>query len=283
MTNKLTGTLQLIACLILTGATQPAPCQTIEIKMGTVVPEGSVWHEVIQTMAQQWRQISDGKVEMRIYPGGVLGGEVDMLRKVRVGQLQAVALSAVGLSHVDRSASCMGVPMLIESYEELDHVRAEVAPMIEERFRENGYVVLMWSDAGWVHFFTKKPARTLDDIREMKLWIGAGDAEAEQLYKEFGINPVPLPMTDMLTSLETGIIDAIQVPPLFALVDQSFALTKNMVDVKWAPLVAATVVRRRDWERIPAELRPRLLDDGRSPWQPVLGVLPALRRRRSAA
>lgn len=263
MKNCINRTFGLIAAACVAAAVTPAFSQTVVIKLGTMVPEGSAWHEIVQAMGQEWKKISNGQVTLKIYPGGVLGDEVDMLRKVRIGQLQAVALSGVGLAHIDDAGACLQIPMLIDSYEELDYVRGKIAPKLEEIFKEKGYVVLQWSDAGWVHFFTKEPARTLDDIRKMKLWTSTGDADAERLYKEFGMQPIPLPMTDMLMSLETGLIDAYDIPPLFALLNQSFALAKNMIDVKWAPLVAATVIRRRTWERIPEELRPRLLEAAR--------------------
>ena len=255
MKRQIYQTLFLIAALCVLAP--PVFSQTI--KMGTMAPEGSVWHEILQTMGQDWNQISGGRVKLRIYPGGVLGDEVDMLRKVRIGQLQAAALSTIGLEKIDRSPTALQIPMLVQSYQELDYIWERMAPEIERRFQEKGYVILHWGDVGWVHYFTKRPARTLDDIRQMRLWTSVGNPEAERIYKQFGIQPVPLPATDMLTSLETGMIDAFDVPPLFALLDQTFAAAPNMIDVKWAPLVGATVVSASTWNRIPADLRPQLL------------------------
>jgi len=229
------------------------------IKLGTVAPEESAWHEILVRMGQDWKRISGGTVNLTIFAGGVTGDEVGMLRRTRLRTLHAVALSGVGLSYIDPSASAMQIPMLIDSYEELDYVRERIAPELEKIFLEKGYRVLLWGDVGWVHFFTKEPARTLDDIREMKLWTTAGDPEAEQLYKEFGMQPVPLPQTDMITSLTTGLINAFDVPPLFALLDQSFAIAPHMIDVKWSPLIGATVINESTWQSIPAELRPQLL------------------------
>ena len=122
--------------------------------------------------------------------------------------------------------------------------------------------MLQWSDVGWVHFFTKTPARTPDDIRRLKLFTSAGDPEAEKLYKEFGLKVVPLAVTDMLPSLQTNLIQAFDVPPLFALLDQSFGLAKNMMDVKWAPLAGATLVSRKTWDRIPEAQRAEMLRSG---------------------
>lgn len=240
-----------------------APAQKIQINLGTAAPEGSPWHRILQQTRENWGRMSGGRIAVRIYPSGVLGDEIEMIRKVRIGQLQAVALSGVGLSHIDPAAACLAVPMLIDSYQEFDYVRDRIAPRLEAILEKKGFVALQWSDVGWVHFFTKTPARTPEDIRKLKLFTAAGDPEAEKLYKEFGMQVVPLAITDMLTSLQTNLIQAFDVPPLFALLDQSFALAKNMIDVKWVPLAGATVLSRRTWDRMPAEQRAELLKASR--------------------
>ncbi len=238
--------------------------QTVLIKMGTVAPEGSPWHQILQQMGQQWLKITGGKVTLRIYPGGVLGDEPDMIAKMRIGQLQAVALSGSGLSRLEPAVACLQIPMMIESYEELDYVRDRIAPRLEKLIDDKGYVVLNWGDAGWVHFFTKSPARRLDDIRKMKLFTMAGDAEALELYQSAGFRPVPLATTDMMPALQTGLIEAFDVPPLLAMLNQWFGLARHMIDVKWAPLVGATVVAKKTWERIPEASRTAMLEAARS-------------------
>ncbi len=227
----------------------------VTIRLGTVAPKGSSWELILRRMGADWGNATDGEVRLRIYPGGTVGDEGEMIRKMRIGQLQAVGLSGAGLERVDSGVACLQIPMMIDSYEELDYIREKIAPKLEALLEQKGYIVLNWSDVGWVHFFTKQPARTPDDIRKMKLFTSAGDPETEKLYKEFGFRPVPLDLTDMLLGLQTGMIDAFDVPPLFAMLDQTFGLAKNMIDVKWAPLVSATIISRRPWQRIPPEWR----------------------------
>jgi len=241
----------------------PLAAQTVLIKMGTVAPDGSPWHQILQHMGQQWQKVSGGKVTLRIYPGGVLGDEPDMITKMRIGQLQAVALSGSGLSRLEPAVACLQIPMMIESYEELDYVRDRVAPRLEKLLDEKGYVVLNWGDAGWVHFFTKTPARRLDDIRKMKLFTMAGDADALELYQSAGFRPVPLATTDMMPALQTGLIEAFDVPPLLAMLNQWFGLARHMLDIRWTPLVGATVVSKKAWERIPESMRPAMLEAAR--------------------
>lgn len=233
------------------------------VKMGTVAPEGSLWHEVLLEMGQAWSATTGGEVRLHIYAGGTLGGEVDMLKKMRIGQLHAVAMSGVGLSHVEPGVGALQLPLMFDSYEELDHVRDGLAPRLEASLRQKGFTVLNWGDAGWVHFFTKTPAATPDDIRRLKLFITAGDAESLDLYKAAGMRPVPLAETDILTALQTGMIDAFDVPPLLALINQWFGLANHMLDLRWAPLVGATLIDRKVWERVPERWRGPMLEAAR--------------------
>lgn len=235
--------------------------QTVRINIGTVAPEGSPWHEILLKMGQEWEKASGGKVALRIYAGGRQGDEGEMLRKARQqgGTLHAVALSVAGLAQVDTSVSSLQIPMLIDSYAELDYIRKQMEPKLERAIEAKGFVVLNWSDVGWVHFFAKKEARTPNDIRALKLFTTAGDPDTEQLYKELRFKPVPSGADELLAHLQTGFIEAFDVPPLFALLNQTFSLAKYMIDMKWSPLIAATVVSRRTWDQVPESLRPELM------------------------
>ncbi len=248
------------ATLLLAGLLAPVQAQrAIRVNLGTVVPKDSAWYEVLARMKQDWSEISGGRVDLRIYPGGSLGDDVEMLRKVRIGQLQAIAVTSVGLSRIDSSIEALHIPLLFESYEELDYVRDRMAPKFEAALEAKGFTVLNWSDGGWAQFFTKRPARSLDDIRGMKLWIATGDPKTEQLLHDFDLRPTPLPMTEMLTALQTGLVEAIDVPPLFAMLDGSYQRAPYMTAIRWAPVVGGTIISSKAWERIPADLRPKLL------------------------
>jgi TRAP-type C4-dicarboxylate transport system substrate-binding protein len=237
----------LAACLTLASPAEP---QTV-IKMGTIAPEQSVWHDALLRIRQKWRDITDGEVELRIYAGGVLGGEDEMVRKMQRRTLDALAVSGSGLPLVDDIVSCLSIPLLFDSYDQLDHVRAAVAPEIERRFEGRGYKVLGWAEAGWVHFFAKEPVVHPADLRRQRLWISTGSPEHERLLNEFGFRVVALPVTDMLTGLQTGLIDAIDVPPLFALVDRSYQEAHYMTDLRFAPLNSAVLVNLPVWQRLP--------------------------------
>ena len=259
-TISLTARAALTALVL--GCLTPALPQTV-IKLGTLAPEGSPWHEALQSMGERWRKISGGQVKLVIYPGGVLGDEPDMVNKMRIGQIQAAGLSGAGLSGIEPGVMALQIPMMFDSYEELDYVRERVAPRLEKMMEARGYLVLNWGDVGWVHFFTTKPATRLAEMRNMKLFTWAGDNDTLELWKANGFRAVPLAATDILTGLQTGLIEAVPTTPLYALLNQSFGIARNMIDVKWAPLIGATVISLRVWNSLPSAQRDGMLDAAR--------------------
>ena len=244
------------------GALTPstARAQRVTVKLGTVAPERSPWYNSVKRIAQRWEEVSDGKVKLKIYAGGVAGDEEDMLRKIKIGQLHAATITGVGLAQVAKSTVALQIPMLMRSYEELDYVRSKLKGRIEKDLEEAGFIVLNWGDAGWVHFFSKKPAEVPADFRDMKIMVGAKDATAEAAWKRAGFTPVPIATTDVLQGLQTGLVDAFAAPPIFALSSQWFGLAKHMVPVKWSPLNGATVISKRRWEKIPPDLQKKLME-----------------------
>ncbi len=234
-------------CLAAAGATV--------VKMGTGAPDGSPWHQILKEMGEKWKESSGGAVTLRIYPGGVLGDEPDLVRKMRVGQIQAAAVTAVGLSDIDDAVAALQIPMMFSSYEELDYVREKIRPTLEKRLESRGFIVLNWGDAGWVMFFATEPVGRPEDLKKMKLFTWAGDANAVDLWKAGGFHPIPLAATDILPGLQTGLINAFDTTPLAALANQWFGLAPHMLDLKWAPLVGATVMTKKAWKSIPGASR----------------------------
>jgi len=229
------------------------------IKLGTLAPEGSVWDIVLREMAEEWREVSNGRIRVRIYPGGVAGDDADMVRKVRIGQLQAAALTGEGLSNVAEEISIFQMPMLLRSDAELDYVRDKLAPKLEAIMEEKGFKVLYWSEVGWVYLFSNQPVQRPADLKPLKIWVWAGDAAWADALKDGGYRPVPLPATEIHTGLLSGLIDSFATTPVAALSFQWFGQAKNMMAMKWAPLTAAVVISTRTWERIPEDIRPEIL------------------------
>ncbi len=260
-----------IAILLLLGCLFPLPAQQVVIKMGTLAPDGSPWHQVLQQIGERWRKDTGGRVKLVIYPGGVLGDEPDLVNKTRIGQLHAVALSGAGMSAIEPGVMCLQLPMMFQSYEELDSVRDRIAPKLEKMIAARGFQVLNWGDAGWVHFFTSRPAKRLNDMRQMKMFTWAGDNDTLELWKANGFRAVPLAATDILTGLQTGLIEVVPTTPLYALLNQCFGLARYMIDVKWAPLVGATVVSKRTWDRLSEADRVAMLNAARESGESLRG------------
>jgi len=237
------------------------------VKMATLAPEGSSWYRVLQEMGEDWKKASGGAVALRIYPGGVAGDEDAMIRKMRVGQIQAAAITGIGLAYLDRSFYALHIPMMYASDEEFDYVRDKYAPVLEKHMEEKGFIVLNWGDAGWVHFFSKTQVVTPAEAKALKLFMWSGDTTLLQLYKETGFHPVPLSTTDLLPSLQTGMVNGYCSTQLASLAFQWFGLSPNMANLRWAPLTGATVIEKKAWEKIPAGLRPKLLEASRAAGQ----------------
>jgi TRAP-type C4-dicarboxylate transport system substrate-binding protein len=243
-------------------ATFPMPAQAqapIIVRMATLVPDGSSWHLILKEMADKWKQASGGRVTVRLFPGGVAGDDPDVVRKMRLGTLNAGVLTSVGVAELDKSVYAMGIPLMYESYDEVYWVHEKMRPKLEASLESKGFVVLNWADGGWVHFFTQKPVAVPDDLRKLKLFTWAGDAEAVEVWRAAGFNPVPLPSTEIATALQTGLVEALGSPPQVAVISQFFNHARNMTGLRWQLLQGATIVSKATWEKIPADVRPEML------------------------
>jgi TRAP-type C4-dicarboxylate transport system substrate-binding protein len=250
----------LVAAMLL--AAPLAPSQTL-IRMGTLAPKGSRWEQILLEMGAKWKQATNGRLTLRLYAGGEQGDEPEMVQKMRIRKLQSVALSGAGLSGIDASVSALQIPLMFNSYEELDYVRDKISPRLEKLLAARGYIVLNWADAGWVRFFSREPAYSPDDFRKLKLCVLQGDSATFELYKNNGFHPVALAATDILTGLQTGLIDAFQAPALVALGSQWFGGARNMLDLKLATLVGATLISKDVWNKLSPDDQRKVMDISR--------------------
>lgn len=231
----------------------------MRIKLGTLAPVGTSYHKSLMAMGEAWRKDSGGTVELAIFAGGKLGGEGEMVGLMKANSLQAAMLTAVGLMEIERAISGLQhIPMGFRSFEEVDYVNAKLSPMLEKRLADKGFVVLFWSDAGWVRFFSNKPVLHPTDLKNLKLFSWSGFPEQVEIYKSAGFNAVPLETADIVPSLQTKLIDAVPAPPFFAMASQMDTRAPYMLDLNWAPLVGAVIVRKETWEKIPADVRAKL-------------------------
>jgi TRAP-type C4-dicarboxylate transport system substrate-binding protein len=241
-------------------AASPASAEPVVVKLATLAPDGSSWHQTLKETAEKWRVSSGGAVTLRIFAGGVSGDDPGVVRKMRAGTLSAGLLTAIGLAEIDRSVHALGVPMIFSSYDEAYWVLEKMRLRLEASIGAKGFVVLNWVDGGFVYFFSQKPVVTPDDLRKAKLFCVEGDPDVADVWESGGFDPVVLPTTGIASALQSGQITALGVPTYVAVVSQYFLSARNMTDLPWQLLLGATVVRKDAWERIPAELRPALLD-----------------------
>ncbi len=230
------------------------------IKMATLAPEGTNWHGMMVEMGQKWQKETDGDVKLRIYPSGVVGDERDMIRKMRIGQIHAAAISLEGLSELNPDVYAFYIPLLLKNYDDLDWYRNQIADILTKGIEESGFKLLFWADVGWAHWFTKEPVRVPNDLKKSKIFTWSGDFKSTELWKKGGFNPVPLAATDVLTGLQSGLVDAIATTPLFSLSSQWFGIANHMLNLKWGVLSAAIVVDLRTWNKISEKNQQIILD-----------------------
>jgi TRAP-type C4-dicarboxylate transport system substrate-binding protein len=241
--------MRIVAALLLGTVLQALQAEPVKIRLGALAPRGTAWHRSLLEMGEKWRAAEGPGAEFVVYGGGSQGGEADMVRRMRVGQLNAAMLSVIGLTEIDPSVSVLQkMPLVFRSWDELDYVREKLRPRLEKRFEEAGFVVLCWGDAGWVRFFSKTPAVRPEDFRRLKIFTWAGDAPQADVMKSLGYQPVVLEVADILPGLQTGMINMVPTTPFWALTLQLYPHAPYMLELDWAPLVGAIIVTRKAWD-----------------------------------
>jgi len=236
-----------------------AAAQTVRIKLGTLAPQGSTWHQLLQQMAQDFSKASSGKVELKIYAGGTQGSEGEMIRKISIGQLQGASMTAIGLHEITPEPQAEDVPFMIDSYDEYDYVHEHIRGKLEEAIAKKGYQVLQWGEVGFVYFFATEPYRTPADFAKGKVFCWNGDPGAEAAWKAAGFHPVVLSSTDLVPALTSGMINVVNQSPLYAYTTNLYARANHMLNLHWGFLTGATIVRKDTWSKIAPDVQKKLL------------------------
>jgi TRAP-type C4-dicarboxylate transport system substrate-binding protein len=231
--------------------------QTV-IKLGSLAPADSPWDKALLKMALDWQTISKGRVTVKVYSGGIAGDEPDMLRKMRIGQLQAAAVSGSGLGKIHPDFLVYQLPFMARNDQELEYLFGRLRPRLEKLAEEKGFTFLAFNRSGWLHFFAKTKVLVPADMEKLKFFVMEGSPEVDQAWKEMGFHIVPLPANDAFAGLQSGMVEVFTASPLSAAALQWFALAPNMSDFNWSPFTGGLVISSAAWKRIPAELRPEL-------------------------
>lgn len=237
--------------------------QQFTIKFATLAPDGSTWMNVMKEYDQAIRTESNGALGFKIYAGGVQGDEKDVLRKIKVGQLHSAGITGVGMTSIAPKTRILDTPFLFKSYDEVDYITGLIGDELNQAFEDGGFVNLGWAEVGWTYVFSNTPVRTPEELRKVKMWMWEGDPVAEAMFKVIGVNPIPLSVTDVLTSLQTNLIDAVYAPPLVAISMQWFTRLKYMNHMPLADAAGAVVISKKKFDELPPELQKILVRNGK--------------------
>jgi len=232
----------------------------VNIKLATLAGNGSPWDLRLREMGQNWKEESNGEVKLTIYPGGVAGDESSVIRKMRIGQLNAASISTEGLSKiVPEFAAISHIPLLYNSDEEKDYVTKKMSPELISKLDKKGFKFIHWGEIGWVRYFAKSPVLVPDDLKKHKMFVWAGESQDLEMHRKLGYNPIPLAATDLTVALQTGMVTTFNTTPIVALGNQWFASAKHMTNFKWAPLMGATIIKNETWSSIPVKIQNLIL------------------------
>ena len=224
-----------------------------EIKLSILAPEGSIWMNIMNEFNKELEKETKGQVKFKVYAGGVSGDELDVIRKIRIGQVHAGGFTGVGLGQVVSAVRVLELPFIFKSYEEVDHVTSNLKSYFEAEFDKKGFVFLGWAEAGFVNVFSTIPITTLEDFKKVKMWAWEGDPLVKALANAFKLVPVSLSITDVLTSLQTGLIDSFYAPPLGAIALQWFTKVKYMTQPPMTNATGAMIMSKKQFNKLSAE------------------------------
>jgi TRAP-type C4-dicarboxylate transport system substrate-binding protein len=245
--------------VVLSAARAATAAEGPPLRLGTILPSGTAQHTMLKQLAENWRKEAPGSPRLIIDADGRQGGEAEMVQKMNNGLLGAGLFSVVGLSEIDPGVTGLQlIPMMFRSWAEVDYVREKMRPALEQRLRAKGFGVLFWADAGWVRFFSKKPGLRPDDFRKFDTFVWKGSEEQVAIMRSIGMKPVALETADVKSSLMTGMINCVPLPPIFALPGQIHTNAGHMLELDWCPIVGAAIVKLEVWEKIPPATRTKM-------------------------
>jgi len=246
--NMLSKTLLSLAIAATAGAADAAT-----IKIATVAPDGTAWMKEMRTAGEAIKAKTEGRVEMKFYPGGVMGDDATVLRKMKIGQLQGGAFTGGEASILTKDAQIYSLPFMFRSQEEIDKVRAKLDPLLKQQFAKDGYELLGVSGGGFAYLMSTRAIKSRDDLKAAKVWVPQGDKVAELGFKAAGVTPIPLPLSDVYTSLQTGLIDSAANTTSGALAFQWHTKIKHIVDLPLSYVVGEVVIDKKAFDALGAE------------------------------
>ncbi|MGH8122403.1 MAG: TRAP transporter substrate-binding protein DctP, partial [Rudaea sp.] len=227
----------------------------ITIKIATVAPDGTAWMREMRAAAATIKQRSGDRVEIKYYPGGVMGDDATVLRKIKIGQLQGAAFTGGQAAAITGDANIYGQPFLFRTQQEVDKVRARIDPLLRSSFEKSGFVAPGISGGGFAYLMSVKDIHSKDDLKSAKVWVPQGDRVAEAAFRAAGVTPIPLSLADVYTSLQTGLIDTVENTTSGAIAFQWHTKIKYMVDLPLMYVVGVLVIDEKAFDALSADDR----------------------------
>lgn len=224
--------------------------KTTTIKIATLAPEGSSYIQTLNDLNAELKEKTNNGVRLRIYPGGVLGDEKDMRRKMHVGQIHGAVLTSAGLSGIFSEMDVFQIPFLFEGYDEVDYVVEKMDAFFKKGLKDKGYILLGWSEAGFIRLLSTLPMASLDDLRKAKVWIWEEAPMAKAIFDAASISAIPLSLPDVMVGLQTGLVEVVYAPPAGAISLQWFTKTKYMTNVPLMYLIGGVVVKKNVFNKL---------------------------------
>ena len=220
------------------------------IKIATIAPDGTSWMQALRKGADEIAQRTQERVKFRFFPGGVMGNDKSVLRKIRIGQLQGGVIVSGGLTEVYPDIALYNIPFIFHSYKETDYVRERMDSLLLKGLEDRGFVSFGFSEGGFAYLMSKQQVRSLDDLKGRKVWVPEDDRISRVAIEAVGVTPIPLPLTDVLPGLQTGLIDTIAGSPVGVIALQWQPQLKYLVDEPLVYLYAAMAIDRKAFDRI---------------------------------
>ena len=249
-----------LVLLLLIATAGNAASKTTVIKLATLAPEGSAWTEIFNNLNTELKEKTNNGVRLKIYPGGVLGDEKDMIRKMYVGQIHGAVLTSAGLSTIFNEMDVFQIPFLFKTYDEVDYVLDKMDLFFKKGFEDKGYILPAWTEGGFIRLMSTKPMASLDDLRKAKVWTWEDAPMAKAIFDEAGISAIPLSLPDVQVGLQTGLVEVVYAPPSGAISLQWFTKTKFITDLPLMYLIGGIVIKKNIFKKLPPDHRQILLE-----------------------
>jgi TRAP-type C4-dicarboxylate transport system substrate-binding protein len=240
--------------------------ETYELKFATLMPTGTAWTKILDNWVKDVEQKSNGRIKFKMYSGGVMGDEPDVLRKIRKGQLHGGMFTGYGIGRIYSPARVLEMPFLFKNVSESDYIREQIMPDLEIGFRESGFELLGWPEVGFIHFFSTKPITSIDDIKTLRIWLWQGDPLGEAFFKAANIDPVPLSIMDVYTQLSAkhGSIDTVYTSTFGAIALQWYSKLKYATHIPLTNAIGGVIVSNQFYNSLPADLQQLLKTTGKA-------------------